>query len=362
MKLIIKGLSKQFQSFDQEGSGVMAVNNVNLKVEEGELVTLLGPSGCGKTTLLRMIAGFEDPTSGDIYFGSKRMNDIGPNKRNTTLVFQSYAIFPHLNVYENIAFGLRLKKMGEKEISRKMDLALELVGLKGLENRQPSQLSGGQQQRVALARAIIMEPELLLFDEPLSNLDAKLREQMRIEIRALQKRLGITSIYVTHDQSEAMSISDRVVVMNHGRIEQIGTPRDLYAKPRNSFVAAFIGKANFLEGKVSGKGQVEVGGKTFYVGKELDRFNPGDPVKLVVRPEAVQLRDGSNDEDALFPGEISRTTFLGNIVEYEVKLKGFPDLTIHKTNPVTGKIFEPKDKVGISFVSSTLHPLEDDLT
>jgi iron(III) transport system ATP-binding protein len=359
MELKIKGLSKQFQSFDQEGTGILAVNNVDLEVGEGELVTLLGPSGCGKTTLLRMIAGFEDPTSGDIYFGSKRMNDIGPNKRNTTLVFQSYAIFPHLNVYENIAFGLRLKKMTEEEISRKMELSLELVGLKGLENRQPSQLSGGQQQRVALARAIIMEPELLLFDEPLSNLDAKLREQMRIEIRALQKRLGITSVYVTHDQSEAMSISDRVVVMNHGRIEQVGTPRELYARPKNSFVAAFIGKANFLEGKVAGKDLVELGGRTFNMEGRLDSFKPDDPVKLIVRPEAVQLKEETENEDLLFPGEITRTTFLGNIVEYEVRSEDLPDLTIHKTNPITGRIFEPTEKVGISFVPATLHPLEE---
>jgi iron(III) transport system ATP-binding protein len=249
--------------------------------------------------------------------------------------------------------------MTEEEISRKMELSLELVGLKGLENRQPSQLSGGQQQRVALARAIIMEPELLLFDEPLSNLDAKLREQMRIEIRALQKRLGITSVYVTHDQSEAMSISDRVVVMNHGRIEQMGTPRELYARPRNSFVAAFIGKANFLDGRVAGKDLVELGGRTFNMEGRLDSFKPDDPVKLIVRPEAVQLKEETENEDLLFPGEITRTTFLGNIVEYEVRSEDLPDLTIHKTNPITGRIFEPTEKVGISFAPATLHPLEE---
>ncbi len=359
MELRIKGLTKTFQSFDQEDSGVIAVNNVDLHVGEGELVTLLGPSGCGKTTLLRMIAGFEDPTSGDIFFGKKRVNDLGPNKRNTTLVFQSYAIFPHLNVYENIAFGLRLKKLPQKTIREKMELSLELVGLKGLENRQPSQLSGGQQQRVALARAIIMEPELLLFDEPLSNLDAKLREQMRIEIRALQKRLGITSVYVTHDQSEAMSISDRVVVMNRGKIEQTGTPRELYARPRNSFVAAFIGKVNFLQGEALENSVVRIKNKTFDLEGRMDRFHPGDKVRITIRPEAIALSEGEDGKTGDFTAEIERTTFLGNIVEYEVRSEGLPNLTIHTTNPVTGRIFNPGEHVGLSFPTDTLHPLED---
>ncbi|HOO87703.1 MAG TPA: ABC transporter ATP-binding protein, partial [Synergistales bacterium] len=205
MKIVIDSITKDFGSFDDPGSIFRAVDAVSLEVRDGELVTLLGPSGCGKTTLLRMLAGFEDPTSGNIFFGERRMNDIAPNKRNATMVFQSYAIFPHLNVRDNIAFGLKLKDLSKKEIRERTERVVELVGLEGLEERQPSQLSGGQQQRVALARAVVMEPSVLLFDEPLSNLDAKLREQMRIDIRKLQQRLGITSIYVTHDQIEAMS-------------------------------------------------------------------------------------------------------------------------------------------------------------
>jgi len=227
LDLKLNSITKEFSSFDQSGV-VVAVNNVSLHVQRGELVTLLGPSGCGKTTLLRMIAGFEDPTHGDIYFADKRVNDLAPNQRNAAMVFQSYALFPHLNVLENVAFGLRLQHLAGAEIKKRVAGVLELVGLTGLENRATSQLSGGQQQRVALARAIVMEPQILLFDEPLSNLDAKLREQMRIEIRQLQQRLGTTSVYVTHDQAEAMSMSDRIVVMNQGRVEQVGTPLDIW--------------------------------------------------------------------------------------------------------------------------------------
>src|SRR5690606_25334858 len=222
-------------------------DDVDLEVEKGQLVTLLGPSGCGKTTLLRMIAGFEEPTHGEVWFGERRVDKLAPNARDTAMVFQSYAIFPHLNVYENVAFGLRMKRMPTKALRERVGRVLELVGLTPMAERAPSALSGGQQQRVALARCIVMEPRLLLFDETLSNLDAKLREQMRIEIRDLQQRLGITSVYVTHDQIEAMSMSDLVVVMNAGRVEQVGPPEEIYARPRSRFVADFIGKANFVE-------------------------------------------------------------------------------------------------------------------
>lgn len=358
MELKIRGLTKEFTSYDQSGSKVIAVDNINLDVQEGELVTLLGPSGCGKTTLLRMIAGFEDPTSGDIFFGSKRVNDLAPNRRNTTLVFQSYAIFPHLNVYENIAFGLRLKDLSQQKIEERMRKVIDLVGLQGLESRQPSQLSGGQQQRVALARAIIMEPQLLLFDEPLSNLDAKLREQMRIEIRSLQKRLGITSVYVTHDQAEAMSISDRVVVMNHGKIEQIGSPRDLYAKPRNPFVAAFIGKVNFLHAHVSDKGDLTVMGEKIGISEKVEPSHLNREITITIRPESIKLFEEYIPQEQPLSGKITRTTFLGNIVEYELEITGDTNLIVHTVNPVSGMIFSPGATVGVSFIEDALHLLE----
>ncbi len=251
-------IRKEFVSPDQTSKTVVAVNDVNLNIEKGKLVTLLGPSGCGKTTLLRLIAGFEEPSAGDIYFGERRVNNDAPNVRNSAMVFQSYAIFPHLNVFDNVAFGLKLKNLRQHEVKKRVEQVLELVDLTGMAKRAPSQLSGGQQQRVALARCIVMEPRLLLFDEPLSNLDAKLREQMRVEIRDLQQRLGITSVYVTHDQIEAMSISDEIVIMNSGVVEQIASPQEVYAKPNSRFVADFIGKANFIPAKVHDKNTAEI--------------------------------------------------------------------------------------------------------
>ncbi len=349
MELRISEVSKVFPSHDG-GAVVRAVDSVNLTVADGELVTLLGPSGCGKTTLLRMIAGFEDPSEGDLYFGDRRVNNVAPNRRNATLVFQSYAIFPHLNVFENIAFGLRLKGLREGDIRSKMEKVVHMVGLGGMETRRPSQLSGGQQQRVALARAIVMEPELLLFDEPLSNLDAKLREQMRIDIRRLQKALDITSVYVTHDQAEAMSISDRVVVMKDGRIEQSGCPVDLYARPRNRFVADFIGKANFLEGTAS-EGGILLGGKSYPMDTAPSEVGE---VQVVARPEAVVL---SRDEGH-FPCKVMRTTFLGNLVEYEVECPNLGTLTVHQVNPMTGELFHPGESIQVSLRPETLHILE----
>jgi iron(III) transport system ATP-binding protein len=356
MELRLQGLVKEFGSYDAPSSRVVAVDHVSLHVGEGELVTLLGPSGCGKTTLLRMVAGFEDPTGGDIFFGEHRVNDVSPSKRNAAMVFQSYAIFPHLDVFENIVFGLRLKRLSEAELTGRMAKVLELTGLTGLERRQPNQLSGGQQQRVALARAIIMEPQLLLFDEPLSNLDAKLREQMRIELRALQQRLHITSVYVTHDQSEAMSISDRVVVMREGRIEQEGTPLELYSRPKNRFVAEFIGKANFLEGRVS-DGGVEIRGERLAVDLGGTGFQEGDRVECTIRPEGMRLLDMSAEPRTPFAGTVVRCTFLGSIVEYEVSLEGLPPLLVQTPNPLGGKIHDVGSSVGVDIAPRALHVL-----
>jgi iron(III) transport system ATP-binding protein len=356
MELRVQNLTKEFGSYDEPSSRVVAVDRVSLRVKKGELVTLLGPSGCGKTTLLRMIAGFEDPTGGDIFFGERRMNDVPPNGRNAAMVFQSYAIFPHLDVFENIAFGLRLKKLSPPDVAARMAKVLELTGLAGLERRQPNQLSGGQQQRVALARAVIMEPQLLLFDEPLSNLDAKLREQMRIELRALQQRLSITSVYVTHDQSEAMSISDRVVVMRGGGIEQEGTPLELYSRPKNRFVAEFIGKANFLEGRMCAGG-VEILGRRFPVNPGEEGLREGARVECTIRPEGIQIVETGEASAAPFRGIVRRATFLGSIVEYEVDLNGLPPLLAQETNPLGGSIHAVGSSVGVAFAPGALHVL-----
>ncbi|MGC8782527.1 MAG: ABC transporter ATP-binding protein, partial [Anaerolineae bacterium] len=287
MYLVLDRIVKKFVG--RGGSAeVTAVDGVSLSIERGEMVTLLGPSGCGKTTTLRLIAGFEFPTAGQIVLDGRPINDLPPHKRDMSMVFQSYAIFPHLNVFENIAYGLNVQHRPQSEIKRRVAQVLELVELTGLENRAPNQLSGGQQQRVALARALVMEPKVLLMDEPLSNLDAKLREQMRTEIRRIQRRLGITSVYVTHDQTEAMTLSDRIVVMNQGRIEQIGRPTEVYRRPRTRFVADFIGRANFIEATVRGQENgtliTDALGAVLRAPAPEGVLRPGDRVTLVVRP------------------------------------------------------------------------------
>jgi iron(III) transport system ATP-binding protein len=357
-------LTKRFKSLDGSGE-VLAVDDVNLEVNTGELVTILGPSGCGKTTTLRMIAGFEYPTSGSILIGDKDVAKIPPNKRGLSMVFQSYALFPHLTIYENVAYGLRVQKLPAKEIRERTERALDLMQLTTMAKRYPSQVSGGQQQRIALARAIVIEPSVLLFDEPLSNLDAKLREYMRDELRKLQKRLGITSLYVTHDQSEAMAISDRVVIMKEGRIRQVGTPREIYAFPQSRFVADFMGKANFLEVEVLGtngeSARIDIRGKTFIVPRAgRVRPNSGSAL-LVVRPEALRLISLANVENEIpLRGCVDRFTYFGNIARYEVATENGP-LLIESYNPEASSIFEEGDNVGvlIDFESVRLLPPED---
>ena len=357
-------LTKRFKSLDGSGE-VLAVDDVNLEVNTGELVTILGPSGCGKTTTLRMIAGFEYPTSGSILIGDKDVAKIPPIKRGLSMVFQSYALFPHLTIYENVAYGLRVQKLPANEIRERTERALDLMQLTTMAKRYPSQVSGGQQQRIALARAIVIEPSVLLFDEPLSNLDAKLREYMRDELRKLQKRLGITSLYVTHDQSEAMAISDRVVIMKEGRIRQVGTPREIYAFPQSRFVADFMGKANFLEVEVLGtdgeSARIDIGGKTFIVPRAgRVRPNSGSAL-LVVRPEALRLISLANVENEIpLRGCVDRFTYFGNIARYEVATENGP-LLIESYNPEASSIFEEGDNVGvlIDFESVRLLPPED---
>ena len=325
--LTLRDLRKEFRSHDGTGS-VVAVNDASLEVPKGTLVTLLGPSGCGKTTLLRMIAGFEEPTSGQVFFGERDVTNDPPNRRNASMVFQSYAIFPHLNVFDNVAFGLKLQRLPAAQVRERVGRVMEVTGLAGYEKRSPSQLSGGQQQRVALARCIVMEPQLLLFDEPLSNLDAKLREQMRVEIRELQQRLGITTVYVTHDQVEAMSISDVVVVMEKGHIMQIGSPEDIYARPANHFVADFIGKANFAAAEVVDTQTVRVGGKDVQV--QSHDFPAGQQVSVMLRPEAAAVdRTGGQ-----FEGTVKRAMFLGSVLECVVDVPGVGEMMIDIPNPV----------------------------
>ncbi len=355
LKLV--GLRKVFPGHSPADPEVVAVDDIDLEVEKGLFVTLLGPSGCGKTTLLRMIAGFEESTSGEIWFGEERVDRLAPNARDTAMVFQSYAIFPHLNVFENVAFGLRMKRVPAGELRRRVDAVLELVGLTQMAKRQPSALSGGQQQRVALARCIVMEPRLLLFDEPLSNLDAKLREQMRVEIGDLQRRLGITSVYVTHDQIEAMAMSDLILVMNRGRVEQAGSPQEIYARPVNRFVADFIGKANFLTGRVVDANTVEVSGRALSLASPTTARAPSE-LTLVVRPEAVRLTAkaaGPGPGQGALSGRVMRSTFIGNHADVVVEVDGGNSVLAEVPNPAEAGVHAVGDEVWVS--TGPLHAL-----
>jgi ABC-type Fe3+/spermidine/putrescine transport system ATPase subunit len=297
-----------------------AVDRVSLHVPEGQFTTLLGPSGCGKTTTLRMIAGFYPPDNGDVFIGGTRVNDLPPYRRQTAMVFQEYALFPHMTVFENVAYGLRMRGVASSEVRRRVAAALALVGLSGVEGKFPARLSGGQQQRVALARALIVEPEVLLLDEPLSNLDAKLRVRVRTEIRLLQQQLGKTAIYVTHDQEEALAISDRIAVMEGGRIQQIGTPLEIYHHPANRFVADFVGLANFVDAERLGPTRVRAGDATLHV---ADRAGAAGPVTLVLRPEALRLHTRAPDGAVnLLPGRVTASSFLGTLARYWVEAAG----------------------------------------
>lgn len=315
----IQGVSKRFEH--RVKGEVYAVKRVDLDVAPGELVTLLGPSGCGKTTTLRMIAGFEMPDEGKIAIGERDVTHVMANERNVGFVFQSYALFPHLSIFENIAYGLRVQRQAEAEIARAVGDVLALVGLAGYDKQMPHQLSGGEQQRVALARAIVFRPRVLLFDEPLSNLDAKLRVMMREEIQRLQKTLGITSVYVTHDQEEAMAISDRIAVMNQGEIAQLGSAEDLYHRPNSTFVAGFIGRASLVPGRVvemlGGRIALDVLGRRHDIAAAAMNFAAGDHVRLVLRPESVTLAPAGA---AGIGGKVESRHFLGEKTEYRVSI------------------------------------------
>ncbi len=298
--------------------GQQIIENMNLYIRDKEFITFLGPSGCGKTTTLRMIAGFQEPDSGEVIFDGEKINGVPPHKRQLNTIFQRYALFPHLNVYENIAFGLRLQKKKEKEIKEAVTDILAKVNLKGFERRDISSLSGGQQQRVAIARALVVKPRVLLLDEPLGALDLKLRKDMQVELKNIQKSLGITFIYVTHDQEEALSMSDTIVVMDSGVIQQIGTPTDIYNEPKNAFVADFIGESNIIEGVMKDDFWVEMAGHKF---KCLDKgFDVDEKVDVVVRPEDVDVVDV---DKAMISGVVTSITFKGVYYEIIVEIKGF---------------------------------------
>ena len=341
----LEHISKIYQD-PKTGKDFYAVKDTSLDIEPGSFVTLLGPSGCGKTTTLRMIAGFESPDEGEIYLGDEPINELTPNKRDTAMVFQSYAL--------HVAYGLKLRKVPKDEIRERVMRILDLVELTGMEARMTNQLSGGQQQRVALARALVIEPSVLLFDEPLSNLDAKLRVSMRTEIRRIQQEVGITAIYVTHDQSEAMALSDKIIIMNKGVVAQMGTPQEIYYHPVSEFVADFIGEANFLKGKMTGKenglAELLIEGNPLTV-EAAEHMEAGKDYTLVLRPEAASLADEGG-----LPCEVVLSCFMGSYQNYHVKV-GNTLVKLEEHNPKNKKIYQVGDRCALVFDPRSVHVL-----
>lgn len=345
--LMLRNISKSFQI--PNGRSVPAVRDVSLSITRGEFVTILGPSGCGKTTTLRIVGGLETPDSGDVLLDGRTVNTMPAHDRNMPLVFQSYALFPHMDVFDNIAYGLRLRGLPAEVIQNDVEMSLQLVNLVGLEHRDPRTLSGGQQQRVALARALVLKPTVILFDEPLSNLDTRMRNQMRTEIRRIQRMLGITALYVTHDQAEALSISDRVVVMNNGLVEQVGTPEQVYGNPGSLFVADFVGSANFIEALIEEITEttlvVELHGSYLELDRScaVDGIREDDEVYLAIKPEAVHLARGP----ASFKGIISGRFYFGRSVEYEAE---FENVFLTSVDTSRERFdLKPGETVGITF-------------
>lgn len=317
------------------------LEGLNLKIEKGELVSLLGPSGCGKTTTLRVIAGYIDPKEGELFVNDENYTKIPVHKRNFGIVFQSYALFPHLTVFENVAFGLKMKKTDKETIAKKVNEMLEICGLTEYKDRYPKQMSGGQRQRVALARALVIEPNLLLLDEPLSNLDAKLRIQMRVEIKRLQKKMNITTVFVTHDQEECFSISDRVAIMNNGIIEQYDTPENIYARPKTEFVARFIGFENFIDVVKKEKNLYEANGVVFHVDEEVDAAS-----KMTIRPDDIEIVKELGAENGI-SGKVLVRTFLGKSYQYEVE-SNFGRLVVNGSDM---EVYETGDSIYLNLPS-----------
>ena len=349
----LEHISKIYQD-PKTGKDFYAVKDTSLTIEPGSFVTLLGPSGCGKTTTLRMIAGFESPDEGEIYLGDEPINELTPNKRDTAMVFQSYALLPHYNVFDNVAYGLKLRKVPKDEIRERVMKILDLVELSGMEGRMTNQLSGGQQQRVALARALVIEPSVLLFDEPLSNLDAKLRVTMRTEIRRIQQEVGITAVYVTHDQSEAMALSDNIIIMNKGVVAQMGTPQEIYYHPVNEFVADFIGEANFLRGEMLRREKdmavLNVEGSELQV-PARDDMKAGEQYTLVLRPEAAHLEDAGG-----LPCKVVLSCFMGSYQNYHVMV-GNTLVKLEEHNPKNKRIYRVGESCHLVFEPESVHVL-----
>ena len=355
------GVVKEFQA---RGEVVVAVRGLDLTIREGEFFSLLGPSGCGKTTTMRMIAGFEEPTSGGIRLHGADVTGIPPNKRDVNMVFQSYALFPHMTVFENVAFGLRRKKAAKEEITRRVGEMLEIVDLGGRGERRPRELSGGQQQRVALARALVNRPRALLLDEPLGALDLKLRQAMQVELKRIQREVGITFVYVTHDQGEALTMSDRIAVMNDGAIEHLGTPRDIYEHPRTRFVAGFIGTSNLLSGTVArvGAGQavIEVSPEERIIVPVHDPgLTPGSTLELTVRPEKIQLSSTRPaDQGCVLRGSVTEVVYLGTSTNFSVTTTTGADIVVFQQNSAAaGEAVDRGDNVWLSWQPENSYPI-----
>lgn len=348
--LVLKNLSKHF-------GDVQAVNDISVQIHKGELVSFIGPSGCGKTTLLRMIGGFHAQDTGEIFLDNEKIDQLPPEKRSTGMVFQNYALFPHMTVYQNVEYGLKIQKLTKSERDKRIKKALAQVQLESYDERKPSELSGGQQQRVAIARCLVLQPKVLLLDEPLSNLDANLRMMMREEIRRLKEELGLTIIFVTHDQEEALSISDRVVVLNQGRIQQIGKPDVIYNQPQNKFVANFVGHANIL------KGSIETAGGTYYFNSgqlkfkvsNIDHLNSRENIMVVIRPERLTFHSESPHK-----AEIARVVYNGNFIRYFIHLKG-TEMMVDEFNIREVDRYRVGERVGIAF-PETPHYISDGAT
>lgn len=331
-------------SLEKRYSSDVVIGPITFEVERGEFISVLGPSGCGKTTLLRCIAGFETPTSGEILLGGQAVNSRPPNKRDVGLVFQSYALFPHLTVYDNVAFGLKIRRTPKDELQRKVERALDLVGLLDMKARYPSEISGGQQQRVAIARAVILEPRLILFDEPLSNLDLKLRMQMRNELRSLQRELGLTAVYVTHDQTEALALSDRIIVLSNGKLEQVGPPVTIYERPASAFVADFIGTSNILDADVVSTAPLKVRTKGgLLLGATAGNVTSPRECQVMIRPERIAIASNGSAMPDAFPARVSQITYLGETQIIELRTKGGETLLVSATGK--GERFETDQEV-----------------
>ena len=351
----LSDVTKRFGSFE-------AISHVSLQVEQGEFFSLLGPSGCGKTTMLRMLAGFISPTAGVISIGGQNVSGLPPEKRNIGIVFQNYAIFPHMNVFDNIGFGLRMRKLPGPEIDRRVRQALEQVGLSGFERRYQRELSGGEQQRVALARVLVTQPRVLLLDEPLSALDKKLREEMKYWIRDLHAQLRITTIYVTHDQGEALTMSDRIAVMSRGMVEQIGTPREVYEQPRTHFVTDFIGESNIVPVRVIDVDQqyarLMLAGFSIAAPKR-EQVSPGQHVSLVIRPEHILMgADAERRELNQLKGRVTKQLYHGSLIRYELQI-GEHSLVAESQNTLEQQVFPPGGEVSVAWHPSSCSMLLD---